>query len=148
LPRRTTPANSRIYAPATAPPSHHRADRDGWPVNPEQADPVLVSGHAFSVDGIHWNYSAGPQPFDPWVIFEDGTRQNFSTFERPHLVFDEAGVPTHTVHGASPVWNQYGDHHPCEVCPARPGTEHSCVVCKSSQFYSYTYTLTQELRAT
>jgi hypothetical protein len=53
---------------------------------------------------------------------KDGSSQNFSTFERPHLVFNAEGVPTHTVHGASPVWDQYGDHHPCEVCPARPGT--------------------------
>lgn len=124
----------------------HRYDyRDGWPVNKNQSEPVLVSGHAFSTDAVNWHYSMGPQPFDPWVAFEDGTQQNFSTFERPHLVFNDQGVPTHTVHGASPVWDQYGDHHPCEVCPARPGTQHSCVVCKSSEYYSWTYTLTQEL---
>ena len=79
------------------------------------------------------------------MYFEDGTRQNFSTFERPHFVFNADGVPTHTVHGASPVWAQYGGHHPCEGCPARPGTEHSCVVCKTSTDHSWTYTLTQEL---
>lgn len=124
----------------------HRYDyRDGWPINPNQTEPVLVSGHAFSKDLHEWHYSMGQQPFDPWVTFEDGTRQNFSTLERPHLVFNDAGVPTHSVHGASPVWAQYGDHHPCEVCPARPGTEHSCVVCKTSTYYSWTYTLTQEL---
>ena len=29
--------------------------------------------------------------------------------------------------------------------PARPGTQHSCVVCKTSEHHSWTYTLTQEL---
>ena len=114
--------------------------------------PILVSGHAFSTDlrTLHYSVSSTEslgesQPFDPWVIYDDGTRQNFSTFERPHLVFNEDGVPTHSVHGASPVWDQYGSGHPCEVCPARPGTEHSCVVCKSSTDYSWTYTLVQAL---
>ena len=33
-----------------------------------------------------------------------------------------------------------------EVCPARPGTQHSCcVVCKTSSDYSWTYTLVHEL---
>ena len=58
---------------------------------------------------------------------------------------DEFKVPTHSVHGVSPVWDQYGEHHPCEVCPARPGSQHSCVVCKTSTWYSWTYTLTQSL---
>ena len=113
------------------------ADRDGWPVNPNQTEPVLVSGHAFSVDGVHWNYSSGPQPFDPWVVFEDGSRQNFSTLERPHLVFDETGVPTHTVHGASPVWDQYvprlamlcleaGNLRGGRFCPGLPLSLPSC----------------------
>ena len=66
--------------------------RDGWPPNPNQTEPVLVSGHAYSEDLITWHYSSGPQPFDPWVIYEDGSRANYSTFERPHLVFDENGV--------------------------------------------------------
>jgi hypothetical protein len=43
--------------------------RDGWPVNPNQTEPVLVSGHAFSTDMVHWNYSVGQQPFDPYVAF-------------------------------------------------------------------------------
>ncbi len=126
--------------------------RDGYPPNPNQTMPILVSGHAYSTDLRTLHYSVSPseslgeaQPFDPWVYYDDGTRQNFSTFERPHLVFNEDGVPTHSVHGVSPVWDQYGSGHPCEVCPARPGTEHSCVVCKSSTDYSWTYTLIQEL---
>lgn len=60
-------------------------------------------------------------------------------------MFNEAGVPTHSVHGASPVWDQYAGGHPCEVCPRRAGSAHSCVVCKTSDDYSWTYTLTQEL---
>ena len=80
------------------------------------------------------------------VVMMSGWRvMHHQTFERPHFVFNEEGVPIYSVHGASPVWDQYGGHHPCEVCPARPGTEHSCVVCKSSEYYSWTYTLTQKL---
>ena len=126
--------------------------RDGYPANPNQTMPVLVSGHAYSTDLTSWGYSVEKgkglgesQPFDPTVIYDDGSVQHYSTFERPHLIFNAEGVPTHTVHGASPVWDQYGSHHPCEVCPARPGTQHSCVVCKTSSDYSWTYTLIQEL---
>jgi hypothetical protein len=64
--------------------------RDGWPPNPNQTEPVLVSGHAYSTDLRTFHYSVEPgktlgesQPFDPWVVFDDGSRQNYSTFERP-----------------------------------------------------------------
>ena len=33
----------------------HRYDyRDGWPPNPNQTMPVLVSGHGYSADGVEW----------------------------------------------------------------------------------------------
>ena len=50
------------------------------------------------------------------VVFEDGTTQNFSTFERPHLVFDDEGVPTHTARAV---------YLPAPYCPM--GVKVSCV---------------------
>ena len=67
--------------------------RDGYPINPKQTMPILVSGHAFSTDlqTLHYSVTQGEslgaaQPFDPVVRFDDGSVQNFSTFERPHFV--------------------------------------------------------------
>ena len=44
--------------------------RDGYPANPNQTMPILVSGHAYSQDLLTWHYSMGSQPFDPWLIYE------------------------------------------------------------------------------
>eukprot|EP01065_Artemidia_motanka_P004619 TRINITY_DN121_c0_g1_i5.p1 TRINITY_DN121_c0_g1~~TRINITY_DN121_c0_g1_i5.p1 ORF type:complete len:406 (+),score=117.13 TRINITY_DN121_c0_g1_i5:59-1276(+) len=120
----------------------HRYDyRDGYPPNPNQTEPVLVSGHAFSVDGVNWHFS-DVQPYNNWVDYTDGTRRYYATFERPHLVFDDAGELTHLINGVSPVW---GDP-PCAHCDARPGSEHSCVVCKTSVGVDWDYTLVSPLR--
>lgn len=120
----------------------HRYDyRDGWPPNPNQTNPVLVSGHGFSADGFNWYYNDNP-PYPSQVTFDDGTVQYFATMERPHLIFDKDGHPTHLLNGVSPVWDE---KTPCHQCDARPGTEHSCVVCKTSPGYDWTYTLTQPL---
>jgi len=123
----------------------HRYDyRDGYPPNPNQTNPVLVAGHAYSRDLFQWHLSAEP-PFDSSITFVGGKTQNFATMERPHLVFTDR-IPTHIIHGVSPIWDQYGA--PCNVCDARPGSAHSCVVCKTSAGYDWTYTLVQRLRAT
>lgn len=73
------------------------AGRDGWPVTPEQTMPVLVSGHGFSLDGLEWRFNVAEQPYNASITFENGTRQHFSTFERPHLLFNADGKPTHLV---------------------------------------------------
>eukprot|EP00041_Stephanoeca_diplocostata_P020991 m.480684 g.480684 ORF g.480684 m.480684 type:complete len:363 (+) comp21710_c1_seq1:255-1343(+) len=70
--------------------------RDGWPPNPNQTEPVLVAGHGFSDDGINWDFSNNP-PYFPWVTYEDGRRVNYSTYERPHLVFNANGDPTYAL---------------------------------------------------
>lgn len=122
----------------------HRYDyRDGYPPNPNQTMPVLVAGHAYSDDLHTWHLNMEPT-FDSQITFANGTVQYFATMERPHLIFNDAGVPTHTVHGVSPIWDQFGE--PCNVCDARPGSQHSCVVCKTSKGYDWTYTLVQKLR--
>ncbi len=117
----------------------HRYDyRDGYPVNPNQTMPILVSGHAFSTDGVDWHVNTEQQPYDPIVTFQNGTQQQFSTWERPHLLFDDDGIATHLVVAVSPYWN---DDRPCDGCPKRVGSEHSCVVCKCYGGHDYTYTL-------
>ena len=123
---------------------------------PVSAPHAIVSAHAFSLDATTWHFSLVGQPFGPWVSFDDGTAKNFSSFERPKLVFDpETGVPTHSVHGVSPVWDGDGDgaaqrggtENPCGVCERRFGTMHSCSVCKTTQGHDHTYTLIQKLNS-
>ena len=61
----------------------------------------------------------------------------------PKLILDAAGEPSHLINGASPVWDQWGP--PCSVCDKRPGSAHSCVVCKTSVGVDWTYTLVRKL---
>merc|ERR1711976_1029488 len=65
-------------------------------------------GHAFSRDGISWIYSgvAWGNPEHPRgyiANFTDSSSFNFTRLERPHLIFDGQGNPTHLVSAA-----QYG----------------------------------------
>jgi len=123
----------------------HRYDyRDGYPVNPNQTVPLLVSGHGFSSDGVSWHFNNERQPYDALITFVNGTTQQFSTFERPHLVFDEkSGLPTHLVNGVQAYY--MGPRGACDGCEARPGSEHSCVVCKTTKNIDYTYTIVTKL---
>ena len=123
----------------------HRYDyRDGYPKNPNQTTPVLVSGHGYSVNGIDWDFNVAQQPYDAVIVFQNGTKQHLSTYERPHLVFDtETGQPTHLVNGVSPYWNK---DKPCDGCSARKGSLNSCVVCKTTKGLDYTYTLVTALK--
>lgn len=122
----------------------HRYDyRDGWPVNPNQTMPILVSGHAFSVDGMTWYYNSAQQPFDAAITFANGTTQYFSTFERPHLLFDDPDdrTPTHLIVAAQPYFRDPSTQNICQGCESRVGSNSSCVVCKTTSTIDYTYTL-------
>ena len=123
----------------------HRYDyRDGYPPNPNQTMPLHVSGHGFSTDGVAWHFNVEQQPYDALIRFHNGTTQQFSTYERPHLVFDpESGLPTHLVNGVQPYW--MGPDGPCDGCDRRAGSMHSCVVCKTTEGIDYTYTLVSKL---
>jgi hypothetical protein len=63
------------------------------------------------------------QPFDPVVRFDDGTVQNYSTFERPHFVFNAEGAPR----GETDTYGVQGVHldrlglflHTCTPCVRR-----------------------------
>ena len=71
----------------------------------------------FSKDGIDWHFNVAEQPYNATITFVNGTRQQFSTFERPHLLFDaQTGRPTHLVNGVSPYWDPAGAAGPCDHC--------------------------------
>lgn len=85
-----------------------------------------VSGQYFSPDGLTW-YTAPFEPYTNLVQFTDGSTHTVSTRERPKMLFNSAGVPTHIVNG---------------VCAATYCAPTPCVNCK----YNYvTYTLIQPL---
>eukprot|EP01050_Picozoa_sp_SAG11_P006274 SAG11_NODE_480_length_9107_cov_7.433171_2_plen_1065_part_00 len=89
-----------------------------------------VSGHLFSEDGLIWNES-GVEPYRHTVSFQGGQVQNFSTLERPKLVVDASGRPTHLFNGVSSTW-------PCSACGG-------CTSCKVTPGTDWTYTLVREL---
>ena len=50
----------------------HRYDyRDGYPPNPNQTEPVLVSGHGYSQDGVNWGFN-DEAPYEAKITFENG----------------------------------------------------------------------------
>ena len=126
----------------------HRYDyRQGYPWNPDALPlPLLVSGHGYSTDMINWEFNVEQQPYVPQIHFENGTIQNFSTFERPHFIFNTStGFPSHLVNGVSPYYNGPSGNI-CDVAEARPPySNHSCVVCKTTENIDYTYTLVTKL---
>ena len=119
--------------------SHNYDYRDGYPANPNETKPMLVSGHSFSRDGFQWHFSA-TAPFG--AVAADGTQ--FSTIERPHFIVNRHGTPTHLVAAVNPLWRA---DTPCAGCDARHGSSHSCVVCKTSRGQDWTYTAAQQLSA-
>lgn len=89
---------------------------------------TLVSGHTFSADGLSWNVSS-VSPYGNTVAVDNGSVLTLSTRERPKLVFNSQGQPTHLMNGVC-----YG----VSSCPPTPG-----VNCK----YDFAVaTLTQPLR--
>ena len=68
-----------------------------------------ISGHLFarSLEGP-WHVSA-TEPYNNTVHYADGSSQVFSTMERPKLMFNRDGDPTHITNGVSPVY-------PCDSC--------------------------------
>lgn len=88
-----------------------------------------VSGHWFSPDGLSWTASP-TAPFGNNVAFTDGSAMTVATRERPKLLFNSAGEPTHLVNGVT------GGASHCAPTP--------CVNCK----YNYwDFTLVQPLNA-
>jgi hypothetical protein len=73
---------------------------------------TMVSGHAYSPDGWTW-YQSPVQPFDNTYTTTDGVNVTVATRERPKLLFDSNGNPTHLTNGV------------CQAvtCPPTPGGE-------------------------
>ena len=65
---------------------------DAWP------DCDAVGGHAASTDGKTWHYSGGAA-YTTTVAFTNGDNVTFSRRERPELMLDAAGLPTHLITG-------------------------------------------------
>ena len=62
-------------------------------------DGAVVSGHYFSRDGLTW-HAASQSPYGNVIALEGGGRQLLTTRERPKLLFNVAGDPTHLASAA------------------------------------------------
>lgn len=58
-----------------------------------------IGGHAYSEDGFHWTY-APTKAYSTKVTIESGEVIDYGRRERPRLIFDKKGNPTHIVNGA------------------------------------------------
>eukprot|EP01052_Picozoa_sp_SAG31_P029578 SAG31_NODE_2950_length_4870_cov_3.507860_6_plen_97_part_00 len=63
-----------------------------WPNCPD------VGGHAASKDGKTWHYSGGAV-YSTTVEYEGGYNVTYARRERPELLLDEHGLPTHLITG-------------------------------------------------
>ena len=91
----------RMYDPA-GPLDPNWGKEDGsWklPKTPVPS-PGWAGGHAFSRDGLAW--SNWTRCYNTSVALADGTTVNFPRRERPKLLFDQSGTPTHLYNGAIP----------------------------------------------
>jgi len=59
-----------------------------------------IGGHAFSKDGLRWHYADG-RAYSTDAEVEGGETVTYWRRERPRLIFDSEGNPTHLVNGAS-----------------------------------------------
>ena len=59
--------------------------------------PGWCGGHAFSKDGLHW--SSISRAYNTSVLLTDGSRIEMLRRERPKLIFDKSGKPTHLFNG-------------------------------------------------
>lgn len=64
--------------------------------------PYAISGHSFSTDGLSWHL-ASVQPYFNVANVTDGSQIVMSTRERPKLIFDARGRPTHLSNGICPT---------------------------------------------
>lgn len=64
--------------------------------------------HATSADAVHWTLDDPAKAYSRTVVWDDGTVTVQPNLERPSLLFDETGTPTHLfcATGAGPgIWN-------------------------------------------
>jgi hypothetical protein len=93
-------------------------------------DGAVVSGHYFSPDGLTWHTSP-TMPYINVVDLADGTSQLLTTRERPKMIFNAAGDPTHLSNGVCPSPGNWKTPISC------PDVSTGCVDCKYS-FWDFT----------
>ena len=110
------------------------------PRNGDAAQPsTVVSIHGFSRPPfLTWFWSAN-QPYGSTIHFADGSSTHHATAERPKLVLDGSGNPTHLVNGLT-NWQW-----PCSGCHAKNYTQ-VCNKCKLTRGKDYTYTIMRVLK--
>lgn len=86
-------------------------------------DGAVVSGHAWSPDGLSWTTSA-TEPYGNVINLTDGSQQLVTTRERPKLLFNAAGDPTHLSNGVCPSPGNFNTPFSC------PTVSTGCVDCK------------------
>jgi hypothetical protein len=64
-------------------------------------DGAVVSGHYFSEDGLAW-FTSPTQPYGNTIALDDGSTMLLTTRERPKMLFNAAGEPTHLSNGVCP----------------------------------------------
>ncbi|MFK7692033.1 glycoside hydrolase family protein [Paenibacillus sp. HJGM_3] len=65
--------------------------------------------HVRSRDGLHWELAEEPKAYSRHVRWDDGTEQVLGSMERPFLLFDEQGRPTHLFAAVSNGKTGFGD---------------------------------------
>lgn len=86
-------------------------------------DGSVVSGLFFSIDGYTWA-TVSSSPYGNVVDLTDGTQQLLTTRERPKLLFNAAGEPTHLSNGVCPSPGGFNTPFSC------PQVSTGCVDCK------------------
>jgi len=99
------------------------------------------SGHAFSIDGLDWTFSA-TEPFDGTVHFVEGSNMTFSTRERPKFVFADTAMttPAAVITGVSAQCSP-----PSEECCGKCSPNDDLQVCSQCKHppTDFTYTVLQ-----
>jgi len=77
-------------------------------------DGSVVSGHWFSPDGFTWT-SSYVSPYPNTITLDNGVVQTVSTRERPKILFNAQGEPTHLSNGVC-AGSTYCPPTPCVNC--------------------------------
>ena len=72
--------------------------------------------YAESDDCVHWEIYADPKAYSRTVTWDDGTVTTQCNLERPNLLFDENGVPTHLFLATGDGNSPYAFTHTWNMC--------------------------------
>ena len=86
-------------------------------------DGSIVSGHYYSADGFTWAAASTP-PYGNVVNITDGSALLLTTRERPKMIFNANGDPTHISNGVCPSPGNFTTPFSC------PTVSTGCVDCK------------------